>query len=306
MTAQPPGERLAPDAGLLVVAVNPTADQGRAAAVGASVVRRLRHFGFDVLAIAGRDGPDASAQVAAALQAPRVQALIAVGGDGMVHLAANAVAGGPLALGIVAAGGGNDFARLLGLPLGDPHAAVRSLLSNQVRSVDCGRAGGVWFAGVCSAGFDAAVNERANRMRVLPGRVKYDVAMLAELKDFRPIPMTIHVDSVPVQKDVMLVAVGNGVSYGGGMRICPAARLDDGLLAVTVLETVSRRVLLRVFPSVYSGRHVEHPRVQVLEGRSVTLEGEAVAYADGERLGKLPLRCESVPGALRVIAPPLP
>ena len=101
-------------------------------------------------------------------------------------------------------------------------------------------------------------------------------------------------------------AVGKGVSYGGGMRICPGARLDDGLLAVTVLEAVSRRVLLRVFPSVYSGRHVEHPRVQVLQGRSVTLEGAAVAYADGERLGKLPLRCESVPGALRVIAPLLP
>jgi diacylglycerol kinase (ATP) len=100
------------------------------------------------------------------------------------------------------------------------------------------------------------------------------------------------------------VAVANGPSYGGGMRVCPDALLDDGLLDVLVLSEISIPAFLHVFPRVFAGTHVRHPAVEVLRGRRVRLVAKGVvAYADGERVGPLPLTCAVVPGALRVLVP---
>ena len=102
----------------------------------------------------------------------------------------------------------------------------------------------------------------------------------------------------------MLVAVGNGVSYGGGMKVCPGARIDDGLLHVTVLGKIGKVEFLRVFPRVYKGTHVTHPAVEVLVGREVRLSAPgAIAYADGERVAPLPVTATCVPGALRMLVP---
>jgi diacylglycerol kinase (ATP) len=100
----------------------------------------------------------------------------------------------------------------------------------------------------------------------------------------------------------MLVAVGNGQSYGGGMRVCPGAQVDDGLLTVTVLSKISKPEFLRVFPTVYKGTHINHPAVSVHTARRVDLASPgAMAYADGERIAALPLSVEAVPGALQVL-----
>ena len=102
----------------------------------------------------------------------------------------------------------------------------------------------------------------------------------------------------------MLVAVGNGSSYGGGMQVCPAADMTDGLFDVTVLGPISKIEFLRVFPQVYSGRHVEHPAVTVRRAACVSLAASGVtAYADGERVALLPVTCDVVPGALQLLAP---
>ncbi|MFE0426136.1 diacylglycerol kinase, partial [Streptomyces sp. NPDC058953] len=121
----------------------------------------------------------------------------------------------------------------------------------------------------------------------------------------RPTPPGITRDTgVPRAAEAILVAVGNGDSYGGGMRICAGAALDDGLLDVVVVADCDRRTLLRVFPRVYRGTHLDHPKVTVHRARSVRLAAEGLtAYADGERLGPLPLTAECVPGAVRVLAP---
>ena len=101
----------------------------------------------------------------------------------------------------------------------------------------------------------------------------------------------------------MLTAVGNNTSYGGGMKVAPGALLDDGLLHVTLLRKLGKAEFLRVFPKVYKGTHVHHPAVDVLVGREVRLEAPgAIAYADGERIGPLPVTATCVPGALRVLA----
>ncbi len=231
-------------------------------------------------------------------------ALVVVGGDGMVHLALQALAGTDLPLGVIPAGSGNDFARELRLPLTDPVAAAEVVVAGHERAVDLGRAGEQWFAGVVAAGFDARVNDRANRMRWPSGRLRYNLAMLAELGVFRPVPYVLELDGEVWETSAMLVAIGNSTCYGGGMRVTPGALLDDSLLDVMVVKPISKARFLMVFPKVYSGTHVQLPYVEVRRARQLRVEAPGItAYADGERLGPLPQKFEAVPAAARVLVP---
>jgi diacylglycerol kinase (ATP) len=231
-----------------------------------------------------------------------------VGGDGMVHLGTNLCAGRDVRLAVVAAGTGNDFARNLGLPVHDPAAAVRVIMQGHTRQVDAGRvrttAGERWFSGVLGAGFDAAVTARAARLRWPRGRLRYVAAVLRERPLFRPIPYVIECDEQRIETRAMLVAVANTTSFGGGMRVCPGADPADGLFDVLVLHAISTPRFLRVFPSVYSGRHVGHPQVQLLRARRVRLEAAGMpCQADGEPFAPLPLDIELVPAAVSVAVP---
>jgi diacylglycerol kinase (ATP) len=231
-----------------------------------------------------------------------------VGGDGMVHLGTNLCAGRDVRLAVVAAGTGNDFARNLGLPVHDPSGAVRVVTDGRTRRIDAGRvvtaAGERWFSGVLGAGFDAVVTARAARMTWPRGRLRYPVAILRELPLFRPIPYVIECDGQRIETRAMLVAVANTASFGGGMRVCPDADPTDGLFDVLVLHAISTPRFLRVFPSVYAGRHVGHPQVQLLRGARVRLEAPGMpCQADGEPFAPLPLDIELVPAALSVAVP---
>ncbi|WP_156721594.1 diacylglycerol kinase [Streptomyces apocyni] len=288
--------------------VNPTAGRGRGAHAAQPAASALRAAGFSVRTLLGADPDDALRRARAAVEAG-TGALITVGGDGMTHLGLQAVAGTRTPLGVIAVGTGNDFARALGLPIRDPRAAGRiaadALKGARVRDVDLGRVGERWFGTVLASGFDSRVNDRGNRMRWPTGRFRYDLAMVAELAAFQPIPYRVRLDDGPVQQiEATLIAVGNGPSYGGGMRICANAELDDGLFDVTVVGDCSRATLLKVFPRVYRGTHLDHPKVTVHRVSSITLEAAGVTgYADGEPLGPLPLTARCVPGAVRVLAP---
>jgi diacylglycerol kinase (ATP) len=284
--------------------VNPTSGKGRGGRYAPIVAKALQDAGFHVSPLAGRDAREAL-DLARQAVAQHPDALVVIGGDGMVNLGLQAVAGTDVPLGLIPAGTGNDFARLLNIPRGQPEQAAAIVVDWNVRTVDAGRAAGRWFAGVLSSGFDSAVNERGNRMRWPKGRSRYNLAILAELGVFRPAPYRIVLDGTVVEREAMLVAVGNGVSYGGGMKVAPHARLDDGELAVTVLKSISKLEFLRVFPKVYSGRHVEHRAVEVYSAKTVELEADGMtAYADGERFGSLPITAECVPNAWRVLATP--
>ncbi|AWW40473.1 MULTISPECIES: diacylglycerol kinase [Streptomyces] len=288
--------------------VNPTAGRGRGARAARPAASALRAAGFQVRTVMGENPEDALARARAAV-ADGTGALVAVGGDGMVNLALHAVAGTDTPLGLVPAGTGNDFARALGLPIRDPDAAGRvvaeGLREDRIRAIDLGRVGDRWFGTVLASGFDSRVNDRGNRMRWPSGRLKYDVAMIAELAAFRPFPYRITLDDGAVTEiEATLVAVGNGPSYGGGMRICPGADPGDGLFDVTVVGDCSRTTLLRVFPTVYRGGHVGHPKVSVHRASQVELMAEGITgYADGEPLGPLPLTARCIPGAVRVVVP---
>ena len=288
----------------IALLVNPTSGKGRGGRLLEPVAERLRSSGVDVDVVTGRDADEAFDRVRNRVAAG-VDGVVAVGGDGLVNIALQVVAGTDVPLGVVPAGTGNDIARALGLSLADPVAAVDLVVRGATRPVDLGRANGRWFAGVLGSGFDSMVNERANRMSWPSGRSRYNLAILAELRTFRPVPYELVLDGETWMTEAMLVAVGNGSSYGGGMRVCPDARLDDGLLDITVLGPISKPEFLRVFPTVYKGTHVHHPAVTVRRARVVTLTSPGVtAYADGERVSVLPVTCEAVPDGLRVFAPP--
>ncbi|MFJ6700392.1 diacylglycerol kinase [Streptomyces sp. NPDC091272] len=295
----------------ITLLVNPTAGRGRGARAAQPAAAALREAGLSVRTVLGADAQDALRRAREAVGAG-TGALVAVGGDGVVNLALQAVAGTATPLGVVAVGTGNDFARQLGLPVRDPRAAGRlaaaALLAGRARTVDLGRAGGRWFGGVLASGFDSRVNDRGNRMRLPAGRFKYDLAILAELASFEPVAYRMRLDAGPVREiAATLVAVGNATSYGGGMRICADARIDDGLLDVTVVGDCSRTTLVRVFPKVYRGTHLGHPAVSTYRARAVELSAAGItAYADGEPLGALPLTVRCVPGAVRVLAPQEP
>lgn len=295
----------------IVVAINPSAAFGRGSTVGAQVVSALRAVGLEVTALSEQSFDDLVAATRHALEIG-TSALVMVGGDGMVNLGANLLAGSSIPLGIVPSGTGNDTARGLGIPLDDTDAAIAVLidaLSRPPRVIDAARVrapGGQWrwFVGVLAAGFDAVVNERANLMRWPRGRSRYTLALLRELVVLRPRSYRLVLDGVESQVEAMLVSVGNNTSIGGGMLVTPNALLDDGLLDVLVVRPLSRLEFLRIFPRVFKGTHLTDPRVTVHRARTVSIDSEGLAaYADGERIGPLPLAIEVVPEALRVLAP---
>jgi diacylglycerol kinase (ATP) len=288
--------------------VNPTSGKNTGAQVGQQALSLLRDAGVDVLDLSASDARSAVEQGRAAIESGAIDRLVVGGGDGMVHLGANLCAGTPVPLGVIAAGTGNDIARELGLPVRDAAASVQRILSGSLRQVDAARhttATGEqkWFLGVLAAGFDAVVNERANQLTWPKGPMRYNLAILRELPVFRAIPYTLVLDGERIDTEAMLVAVGNGPAYGGGMRVTPDASFDDGLLDVLILRKISTFEFLRVFPRVFKGTHVSHHAVQIRRARTVSLEAKGiVSYADGERFAPLPMSMEVVPGALTVLA----
>ena len=293
----------------IAVAINPQASFGHRRDVGPRIVEELRLAGHAVDSLEEENIELLRLSVEKCVRAG-IDVLVVVGGDGMVSLGANIAAGTDLPLAIVACGTGNDLARGLGIPTDDTDESVRHLLDALERApriIDAVqvRHGGLttWFAGALSAGFDAVVNERANRMTRPSGRSRYIVAMLRELLTFRAIAYRVRIDGVEGERRAMLISVANNVSIGGGMKIAPEARIDDGMLDLFIVKPLSRMAFLRVFPKVFSGTHTQHPAVELIRCHSVTIDADdVVAYADGERIGALPVQVDIVPGALRVYA----
>ncbi len=227
------------------------------------------------------------------------QVIAACGGDGMMHAVIQGCVKHNLTLLPIPAGTGNDFARGLGIEVKDPLAIVNN--SRVEERIDLGQLANRYFGAILSSGFDAVVNERANRIRWPKGPMRYNLAMLQELPKFRPIPFTLRLDGLEFKREAMLVAVANAPSYGGGLFVCPDASMDDGLFDVMILNAVSKPEFLKVFPSVYKGSHVNHRAVEIHRAAHVRIEANAIGYADGERMGSLPIEARVAPAALTIL-----
>ena len=285
----------------IALLTNPTAGKGKGGKVRDQALARMRAAGLVVRNLQGRDA-DEALDLARQCVADGVDAVVVCGGDGMVHLAVQALATTGTPLGIIPAGTGNDVARYFDIPRRDPEAAADLVIGGRTRTVDLARSGMQYFVTVLAAGFDAVVNERANRMTWPRGQMRYNIATLAELRVFEPLPYTIRLDDREITLDAMLVSVGNGPSFGGGLRITEGAVLDDGLLDVVIIKPITKPDLIRTYPKLFKGTHVHHPQYEHHHVRSVTIAAPGiVSYADGERFGPLPLTVECVPGALTVL-----
>lgn len=230
--------------------------------------------------------------------------VVTAGGDGSARLVTQTIAETDVALGLIPTGSGNDAARALGLPRHSPLQAADLILHGAPRSLDLGKVGPTWFLTIMAAGFDAVTHDRAGRMSFPPGPSVYTAAVLRELPRFAPRSYVLDIDGEQRQLEAMLVAVANTESYGGGLRMCAGADPADGYFDVVIIHPATRLELLRMFPKVRNGSHIGHPAYERLRARRITVAAAGVAaYADGERLGALPLTATCVSGALKVYAP---
>ena len=284
--------------------VNPVAGRGRTQKLLAELERAAGAAG---IALHVSPEPGAPAKLARAA-ADDGHDLVACGGDGLVTEVAGVAADTGKRLAIVPTGAGNDFARVLGYDPKHPLRAFDVIAHGSDRVVDLGRVNGRWYTCVTASGFDAEANRWANTVRRLSGTSLYVAAVLRTLAVYKPHQFRVTVDGEALDTKAWLVAVGNGPAYAGGMNVAPAARLDDGLLDVTIVGAMSRAEFLFNFPKVFKGTHVGHPKVTTMRGKTVHLESldpsiPMEVYADGERVGPLPGSMEAVPDALKVRVP---
>jgi len=200
---------------------------------------------------------------------------------------------------LIPAGTGNDFVRTLGWGLENVDAQLDTVLTSKPMPIDLGLVDGEWFGAILSTGFDSVVNEKANTMNWPKGPMKYNAAIAIELPRFKPRHYEIILDDRTLSTEAMLIAVANGRSYGGGMLVCPNASISDGYFDVMVLHPVTKLEFMKVFPRVFAGSHVTHSAVEILRSKTVRIESKAVAYADGERIGQLPVSAECISGAVQ-------
>ena len=238
-----------------------------------------------------------SQELTSELESRKFTGVISVGGDGLAHLVMQLCVPRHLPFAVVPAGTGNDFVRTLGWSLENIEPFLNKVISSEPVAIDLGNVDSEWFGAILSTGFDSVVNERANKLPWPKGPQRYNLAIALELPRFKPIEYEINCDGNVITTKAMLVAIGNGKSYGGGMNICPTAQLHDGLFDVVILEPVSTIEFIKTFPKVYSGSHLSHPAVKTLRAKKVTITANAIAYADGERIGPAPVSAECIKDA---------
>ena len=285
-----------------LVVCNASAGKGKGSILAGDFIKLLSNSGLENKLIDCDTFAETKMLLEKEIQTNRYNYLIAVGGDGLVNLCLQLVAEKPICLGVIPAGTGNDFARATGFN-GKSVDEIFSIFSrSKPVKIDLGKAVSAdeskWFVQVLSTGFDAIVNSLANKMTWPRGKSKYTIATILILSRFKSIPYMVEIDGRIFEQNAMLLAVANGESYGGGMRICPGASNSDGIFDVLIVRPVTKIVLLTIFPKVFKGNHIPHPKIDVYKGKYVKRSSPTVAYADGEFVSQLPLEVTNVPNAL--------
>jgi diacylglycerol kinase (ATP) len=290
----------------IVVVLNPVSGRGRGLRMRGRIVAWADRApgGARVRVLETTAGATASSLAAAAV-ADGCDLVVAAGGDGTLNGVINGLGTSDIAVGLIPLGTGNDFARTVGVPR-EPARAMDTLLSGTLRRLDAGCRDGRRFINVAGCGFDAVVAARVNAGgRRLRGVWAYLVAVADVLRTFRPALYRVRVDGETLETEAMLCAVANGASYGGGMRVAPDARPDDGRLDVCLVRSCGKLEFLRAFPRVFRGTHLSHPKVWIGRGEEVSVicTPEQPVLMDGELVAPTPARFSALPGAVRFVTP---
>jgi YegS/Rv2252/BmrU family lipid kinase len=261
------------------------------------------------------EGPGHLAELARQAADAGADLLVVVGGDGTVNEVVNGIAGrAEVELAIVPRGTGWDFVRTYRIPRRLEDAADVAL-RGRTRTIDLGRAryrswdgseGESLFANIASAGMSGAIAKRANETsKALGGKASYLWATLAVFSRWHNDEVRVRVDGAERRARMHDVVVANGRYFGGGMEICPGAEPDDGLFDVLLIGDLTKRDLLLTLPKTYRGKHLPHPKAEVLRGAVVEVETPAPlpVELDGEQPGTTPASFEVVPQALRLRVP---
>jgi diacylglycerol kinase (ATP) len=275
--------------------INPVSGQGKGTTVGTYVAGYLNQHKISFTIVTGNSSIALGDHLRTFINKnPECEGIIAVGGDGLMHLVIQIAVPAQIPFTVIPAGTGNDFVRTLGWSLDSLDEQLLSVTTTKPSSIDCGLVDGEWFGAILSTGFDSIVNEKANSMQWPKGPMKYNAAIAVELPRFKPRHYEITLDDRTISTEAMLIAVANGRSYGGGMLVCPNANISDGLFDVMVLHPISKIEFMKVFPQVFAGTHISHPAVEIVRSKAVSIESKAVAYSDGERIGQLPVSAECI------------
>jgi diacylglycerol kinase (ATP) len=288
----------------IIILFNPAAGRGSARGKLAAALEVLRRGGVDPDVRESRS-IEHLRELARQARDEKPDIVVSAGGDGTHHRVLNVLRGGDVPLAMIPLGTGNDIPIGMGLPH-EPRAAAAILLNGKTRRVDLGGVGSNAYAGMAGTGFDAVVaryvNERTQRIR---GRWTYAWAILHCLVDYQPQPLEIEAAGFRFSGDVIALLVGNLPQYGGGFRITPRARPDDGLLDVCLIPAMSKARLLPWIPRIYRGTHLAHPRIQYFQTSRLSLRSRQPLelYGDGEFIQPLPVIIEVLPRSLDVIVP---
>jgi YegS/Rv2252/BmrU family lipid kinase len=286
--------------------VNPSAGGGRARKAAPKVERRLRELGLEVRRQDTRGLEHARELAREGARAGETVA--ALSGDGMIGAVADALRTVPGAvLGVLPGGRGNDLARVLAIPQ-DPIEACATIAAGVPRAMDMGEVNGRAFVGIASVGFDSDANRIANEAPSWLGNLVYVYGALRALIAWRPARFEIELDPPGERVSIAAYTIGacNSRAYGGGMRAAPDALLDDGLLDVLALESVSKFAFVtKILPKVFNGEHTREPGVRVWRAREVSVSADRpfAMYADGDPIGELPVHVRALPGAVTVLVP---
>jgi diacylglycerol kinase (ATP) len=279
---------------------NPAAGRGRARRHAAEAEEHLRGLGAQVDAVASAS-PDDLTRLAAEGSRGEYDRVVVCGGDGTLHRAVRDfdLARTPLAL--LPLGSGDDFAKVCGLPR-TLREACEVAVRGAIREVDVAHANGIRYMGVAGLGFDSEVAAFAGQVKFLRGSLIYLYAILRILPRFTP--HRVRIDGAR-ELDIMFATVGNSRQYGGGIRINPAAQVDDGQLDTCIVHRTTRLQLLRTLPLAYTGAHVKRPYVETGRGREFRFESERPldVYADGERVTSTPVTFGVVGEKLKFVVP---
>jgi diacylglycerol kinase (ATP) len=288
------------DGGRALAIVNPVAGGGRTVAAMAELLRIFRKGGARVDMVR-TTGAGEGARLARLATEDGYGKVIAVGGDGTVHEVANGLVGTAVQLAVVPLGSANDFAFSLGLR--DWRLAARLAVLGEARPVDAALANGRAFVNSAGVGIDGIGAGRVQRYRRVLGPLAYLSAAVMTLATASPMPMRVHLDGEVLDGKKLLVVAANGERFGNGMRIAPGAQIDDGVLDVCIVGDAGRLEALMMFPTVYRGTHVRHPKVRMARVRRIVVEQEQrlPVELDGEPSEADRLEIECKPGALNVI-----